>query len=67
MVEGYLKKQDNGRYAVCDKMELTCGRRVEVKTLYGWMVMRVEHDGFDYYFLGQGLAFYPKMVYVRYA
>ena len=67
MIEGYLKKNDNGKYGVCEHMELSCGKLVEVKTAYGWIVMRVEHDGSDYYFLADGFSFYPKRVYVRYS
>jgi len=66
MAEGYLKKQDNGRYGIDDYIDLSCGRRVEVKTEYGWITMRVEHDGRDYFFINDGISFYPKKVYVRY-
>jgi len=66
MAEGYLVKNDNGRYGICDYIDLTCGKQVEIKTANGWMLMRVEHDGSDYYFLGNGLSFYPKRLYVRY-
>lgn len=67
MVEGYLEKNDNGRYDIGDLVELTCGKVVEVKTANGWMVMRVEHDGKDYYLLSDGFSFYPRRVYVRYS
>jgi len=66
MIEGYLKKQDNGRYGIDDYVDLSCGKPVEVKTAYGWLLMRVEHDGFDYFFMSDGISFYPKRVYVRY-
>ena len=67
MAEGYLEKQENGRYGVSKQMDLTCGLCVEVRTASGWMLMRVEHDGFDYYLLTDGFSFYPKKVYVRYS
>lgn len=65
MIEGYLKKNDNGRYEVRKHIELTCGAQVEVKTSCGWLLMRLEHDGMDYYFIGHGFSFYPRKVYVR--
>ncbi len=67
MIEGYLRKQDNGRYGIGDYVDLSCGKRVEVKTDYGWMLMRVEHDGLDYYLTGSGISFYPKGLYARYS
>ena len=66
MVEGYLKKQDNGRYGIDNYIDLSCGRQVEVKTVYGWIIMRVEHDGRDYFFMNDEISFYPKRAYVRY-
>lgn len=65
MTEGYLKKNSYGRYSVSKHTELTCGAQVEVKTVHGWLPMRLEHDGIDYYFVGNGLSFYPRKVYVR--
>jgi len=67
MAEGYLKKQTNGKYGISDDyIDLSCGKRVEVKTAQGWILMRVEHDELDYYFIGDGISFYPKRAYVRY-
>ena len=66
MAQGYLEKSDNGRYSISEVYELTCGEGVEVKTPKGWMKMRIEHDGTDYYLISnQGLSFYPKRVCVR--
>ena len=66
MTEGYLKKQTNGRYGIGEHLDLACGNCVEVKTASGWIPMRIEHDGFDYYLLAKGFSFYPKRVFVRY-
>ena len=66
MAQGYLKKNDNGRYSIREAYELTCGEVVEVKTPKGWMKMWVEHDGTDYYLVSdKGLSFYPKKVCAR--
>jgi hypothetical protein len=68
-LEGYLKLQPNGRYAVCGQehsCELTCGECVDVKAGNHWVTMRIEHDGSGYYLLADGLSFYPKVVYSRY-
>ncbi len=65
MIEGYLQKKNNGRYGVSGQAELTSGVCVEVKTVYGWITMRVEHDGSDYYLVANSFSFYPKKVYVR--
>jgi hypothetical protein len=66
MIQGYLKKQDSGRYTVCGQKELNCGAGLEVETAQGWVPMWIEHDGSDYYLVTKGLSFYPKTVYVRY-
>ena len=66
MAQGYLQKNDNGRYSIGKAYELTCGEGVEVKTSKGWMKMRIEHDSIDYYLLSdEGLSFYPKKVCAR--
>ena len=65
MTEGFLKKQASGRYGVCE-IELTCGAQVKVKTVSGWVMMQVEHDGNDYYLVSKDFSFYPKKVYARY-
>ena len=68
-VEGYLKLQTNGRYAVCgleNTCELTCGECLEVRAGNRWLTMRIEHDGSGYYLEADGLSFYPKTVYARY-
>jgi|LSQX01.1.fsa_nt_gb hypothetical protein len=66
MLQGYLQKNGSGKYSICEAYELNCGEGVEIKTPKGWMMMRVEHDGTDYYLLGdQGLSFYPKRVCAR--
>ncbi len=66
MAQGYLKKNDNGRYTISEAYELTCGEGVEVKTPKGWVKMWIEHDGADYYLVSdQGLSFYPKKVCAR--
>ena len=70
MIEGYLKIQPNGRYAIEGKKdcyELTCGESVEVRIDGSWVAMRLEHDGVEYYLLGERLSFYPRKVYVRYS
>lgn len=64
MSEGVLKKQSNGRYAVCG-VELTCGHSLNVYIDGRWTFMRIEHDGYDYYLLGEGVSFYPKKVRAR--
>jgi hypothetical protein len=69
IIEGYLKLQSNGRYAVCGRessYELTCGECVDVRTGNHWLSMRIEHDGTGYYLLADKLAFYPKVVYAQY-
>jgi len=68
-LEGDLKLQPNGRYALCGRehsCELTCGEYVDVRAGNRWLTMRLEHDGTGYYLLADGLAFYPKVVYARY-
>ena len=68
-LEGYLKLQPNGRYAVSCReksCELTCGECVEVRTGNRWLIMRIEHDGSGYYLEADGLSFYPKVIYARY-
>jgi len=65
LIEGYLTKQKNGRYAI-NGAEFTSGDCLEVKIVPYWVTMRIEHDGHDYYLLNDGLAFYPKKVYARY-
>jgi hypothetical protein len=35
MAQGYLEKNDNGRYSISEAYELTCGEVVEVKTPKG--------------------------------
>jgi len=64
-MEGYLEKLDNGRYGVCDLIELTCGDCIDVKTVSGWLRMCMEHDGIDYVLVSKGFSCYPKKVYVR--
>ena len=64
MIEGFLKKQVSGRYGICE-VEFTCGAPVEIKTDSGWLIMRIEHDGSDYYLMSQDFSFYPKKVYAR--
>ncbi len=64
-MEGYLEKQDTGRYGVSDELELTCGDCVEVMTALGWTKMRIEHDGIDYFLVSNGFSFYPRKVYAR--
>lgn len=67
MREGYLKKQPYGRYGISDDYkDLSCGKLVEVRIANNWMLMRVEHDDLDYYFLSKEISFYPKKAYVRY-
>lgn len=66
MTQGYLEKQENGRYCICEAYELTCGDGVEIETPNGWIMMWVEHDGTDYYLVNSnGLSFYPKKVRAR--
>jgi len=65
MKKGHLQKQENGRYCINERLELSCGDNVEVETPNGWVPMWVEHDGVDYYLDNLKLSFYPKSVIAR--
>lgn len=47
-----LYKNGNGRYALDQWTELTCGCHVELKIGDEWVKVRIEHDGDDYYAVG---------------
>jgi hypothetical protein len=64
MIEGYLQKQANGRYAI-NGIEFTSGETIEVRVNRQWLEMRFECDG-EYYLMVQGFSFYPRGVYARY-
>jgi hypothetical protein len=68
IIEGYLKKQANGRYMIKgeEPWELTCGDCIEVNIDQYWITMRVKHDGEEYYLLADSTSFYPKSIYARY-
>jgi hypothetical protein len=63
MIEGYLQRQSNGRYAI-NGAEFTCGETVKVRIDQQWQEMRFECDG-EYYLLGDGYSFYPRHLYAR--
>ena len=65
MKKGHLQKQENGRYCINERLELSCGDSVEVETPNGWVMMWVEHDGIDYYLENLKFSFYPKRVIAR--
>lgn len=65
MIEGYLKKQANGRYAI-NGAEFIYGECVEVKIQGKWVPMRFAGDENGYYLLGAGFSFYPRIVYARF-
>ena len=66
MAQGYLKKNESGRYSISEAYELTSGEGVEVKTPNGRMKMWVEHVCTDYFLVGDNrISFYPKRVCVR--
>lgn len=66
-MQGQLVKNEYGRYCIHDKLELSSGETLEVYTAFGWIPMRVEHDGNEYYLASSLVSFYPKNVYVRLA
>ena len=60
---GTLLKKNNGRYAMFNSrsdevMEFSCGTGIEaliydeVDEKYTWVISRIEHDGMDYYIVG---------------
>jgi len=64
-LQGQLVKNEYGRYCIQDKLELSSGETLEVYTAFGWIPMRVEHDGNEYYLTSSLVSFYPKNVYAR--
>lgn len=51
--QGVLKKNTCGRYEIDCWTELTCGTVVELFINGAWVKTRIEHDGNDYYAVGQ--------------
>jgi len=66
-MQGQLVKNEYGRYCIHDKLELSIGETLEVYTAFGWIPMRVEHDGNEYYLTSSLVSFYPKNIYARLA
>ncbi len=66
-MQGQLVKNEYGRYCIYDKLELSSGETIEVYTAFGWIPMRIEHDGNEYYLQSSLVSFYPKNVYARLA
>ncbi len=64
-MQGELVKNQYGRYCIHDNMEVTCGETLKVYTASGWIPMRVEHDGDEYYLTSKLISFYPKHVYAK--
>jgi hypothetical protein len=65
MIEGYLQKKANGRYAI-NGAEFTSGEVIKIRIGHQWITMRFEYDD-EYYLLSEGWSFYPRRVYARYA
>jgi len=66
-MQGQLVKNEYGRYCIHDNLELSIGETIEVYTAFGWIPMRVEHDGNEYYLTSSLVSFYPKNIYARLA
>ncbi len=67
-MQGELVINEYGRYCIHDdKLELSSGESIEVYTAFGWIPMRVEHDGNEYFLTSNLVSFYPKHVYARIA
>jgi len=66
-MQGQLVKNEYGRYCIHDNLELSSGETIEVYTAFGWIPMRVEHDGNEYYLTSSLVSFYPKNIYARLA
>lgn len=73
VIEGWLKLQENGRYAIVvkkgkqeHKLEIASGECLDIKIFDKWVTVRMEHDGEQYYFYGEESRLYPsKKVYAR--
>ncbi|MFD1428490.1 DUF488 family protein, N3 subclade [Kroppenstedtia sanguinis] len=58
VAEGFLRKNERGRYEIDDRFEFTSGQSIEVLISdpdfdeTAWVKTRVEHNGQDYYLVG---------------
>ncbi|SGO61961.1 Uncharacterised protein [Mycobacterium tuberculosis] len=58
VAEGFLRKNERGRYEIDDRFEFTSGQSIEVLVSdpnfdeTTWVKTRVEHNGQDYYLVG---------------
>jgi hypothetical protein len=52
MKEGYLRKNDVGRYELATGYYFTSGEPIEVFVDGKWHKTRIEHNGRDYYAVG---------------
>jgi len=71
-IEGRLKLKNNGRYSIIDNndknrtYEITSGEYIKILINGVWVIVRMEHDGEQYYFYGEESCIYPsRRVYAR--